>query len=222
MKKIYISILILVVLIAAATLWLQESHPSYTVRYKVTVEIETPEGVKSGSSVWELSAGTPLIKFPDAGNPAGRRGEAVIVDLGKRGVVFALMSDQSWENGLYQAFPTQAPSSKRGIEYYQKTLKVGMKAEWREYKPSMVTFTDLNDPKSVKGINREDMSEAFGMGVNLKQITVEITNDPVTWNMIDKYLSDDFWDKYKAWVKSTKITEREFTRLFRFKQGDIK
>lgn len=66
------------------------------------------------------------------------------------------------------------------------------------------------------------MSEAFGEGVKLKQITIEITDDLVTWGIVDKYLSDDFWDKYQTWVKSTKITEREFTRLFRFKQGDIK
>lgn len=220
MRKIIISLGVLVVLIAVAKLALQMALPSYTVHYKVTVEIETPEGVKSGSSVWELSVGTPLIDFPDSGNPASRRGEAVVVDLGKRGLVFTVFSNQSWENGLYQAFPTEAPSSKRGIEYYKRTLKVGMKGEWKEYQPGMVTFTDLNDPKSVKGVNKENMSETFGAGVKLKQISVEITDDPVTWDLVEKYLPKNFELNIKEiWSQLSDKEKYRLVLLFNLRKG---
>ena len=139
MKFFLISVL---VLFALAVAW-KINYPSGTWRYKVTVEIETPEGIKSGSAVHELSVGTPWIDLPDVGNPASIRGEAVVVDLDQRGVVFALMSNQSWQNGLYQAFPTETPSSESGIEYYRKTLKTGMKGDWKEYVPRFVTFKDI-------------------------------------------------------------------------------
>lgn len=99
--------------------WFEE-YPSGTWRYRVTVEIETPEGVKRGLSVHELSVAIPLIDLPDVGNLASIKGEAIVVDLGERGVVFVLMSDQSWQNGLYQAFPTKAPSAQRGIRHYKR------------------------------------------------------------------------------------------------------
>ena len=117
----------------------------------------------------------------------GEIGEAVAIDLGQRGVVFALMSDQSWENGLYQAFPTQDAYSRRGFEYYRKTLKTGMQAEWRENQPIFVTFNDLNDPLSVKSVRIGNLEQEFGEGIRFKRISVEITDEPVTRD-IEKWL----------------------------------
>lgn len=186
MKKV-LSLIILLVIGVGTAVAMSDKHPSGTWRYRVTVEIDTPEGVKSGSSVHELSVATPLIDLPDVGNPARIKGEAIVVDLGERGVVFALMSDQSWQNGLYQAFPTEAPSSTEGIQYYMDTLKLGMTEEWKKNKPSMVTFTDISDPKTVRGVGGEAMEKILGEGVTFKKITVEITGDPVTWK-IEKWL----------------------------------
>ena len=192
MKFFLISVL---VVFALAVAW-KINFPSGTWRYKVTVEIETPEGVKSGSAVHLLYVGTPIIDLPDVGNSPYIRGEAVAVDLGERGIVFALMTNQPWRNGLYQAFPIPAPSSKKGIEHYIRTLKPGMKAEWKENWPRMVMFKDINDPKSVTLVrgsrfNKEtqqsdpvdDFEAIFGAGVKLRGFTVEITDEPVTWNM---------------------------------------
>ena len=57
-KKISMKFLIFFgLLIGSLVLW-NANHPSGTWRYKVTVEIETPEGVKSGSAIRQLSRGT--------------------------------------------------------------------------------------------------------------------------------------------------------------------
>ena len=58
----------------------------------MTITVDTPEGVKTGSAVHEISNSKGLFGFPDAGNPADIEGEAVVVDLGERGVLFALIS----------------------------------------------------------------------------------------------------------------------------------
>jgi hypothetical protein len=69
-------------------------YPDY--RYRLTVEVETPEGIKSGSSVIEVSKKvTSKYSIPNAGSVISRvKGEAVAVDLGKRGVLFALLRSE--------------------------------------------------------------------------------------------------------------------------------
>jgi len=94
--KVFIYIFALLVIAGVTTaVAMSGKNSSGTWRYRVTVEIETPEGIKSGSAVRELSVGTPLINLPDAGNPGRIRGEAVVIDLGVIGKVFSLLPSQS-------------------------------------------------------------------------------------------------------------------------------
>lgn len=202
-------------------------YPRYSWKYKITVEIETPEGVKTGSAVRQISNSAPSIfRFPESGNPADVRGEAVVVDLGERGKVFALLPDQSWKNGIYQAFPTKAPSGKEGIAYYQKTLKVGMRGEWARYKPRFVMFKDPSDPKTItvlRGIERWSdeaqevtaeghFEDVFGSGYKLGKITVEITDEAISRNIANLPNYDaEFWKWYKSlrFNDLRRITESE-------------
>jgi len=194
----------------------QKERASGHWRYKMTVTVETPEGEISGSAVREMGNTTPRIQMPDVGNPAKVRGEAVVVDMGERGVLFALISDES-DNRFYDAFPLpgradgQGGSTAQGIRHHA-SLPVGTKgtlnpAEWPGY-PKLVTFTNMDDPKSVtlaqiwerpesgKLTLKEDrMEELFGEGVKLKSIDLEITNEPVTLGVVDRHLS--WLDKYK-------------------------
>ncbi len=165
-------------------------YVSGTWRYRMIVEIETPEGIKIGSAVHEVSNSSSSIKilsFPEAGNPAEFRGEAVVVDLGKRGKLFVLVSTDSYRE-LYNAFPTPAgPSTVEGIKYYN-SLKVGATALLPEKAyPQMVTFKNIHDPRSVLDVPPNDMAQVFGVGVKMKSIEIEITDEPVTWG-IDKLL----------------------------------
>lgn len=70
-------------------------YPDY--RYRLTVEVDTPEGMRSGSSVIEVStmvSGKHAI--PDSGKIFRKvRGEAVTVDLGQRGFMFALLRSET-------------------------------------------------------------------------------------------------------------------------------
>lgn len=163
-------------------------------RYKVTVEIETPEGIKTGSAVRQLTRGRPGITSQESGNPAKISGEAVVVDLEERGVVFAILSNQSWKNALYSAF---SPIDKT----IPKTdIAIGNVAELKENFPTIVTFSDMDDPKTIQvvysqptgwGAKKEDLldnfEDIFGEGVKLKRIMVEITDAPVTW-LVKKHL----------------------------------
>jgi len=153
-----------------------------------------------GSSVREISNAAPMVKmnWPHGGNPATVRGEAVVIDLGQRGVIFALINEDAEAQRFYKAFPPpdRRPQSDDTFRYYAQ-LPVGTSATLdQENWPQFVTFTDMNDPKSVTLVRGgkfnsvtqkhdpvDDLEELFGAGVKLKSIELEITDEPVTWKI---------------------------------------
>jgi hypothetical protein len=112
---------LLVAGIAAAT---EMTTTTGTFRYKMTVEVETPEGLKTGSAVREVNV---VIAHPDIQGMNGTRafvkGEAVVVDLGKRGVLFALLKGfkYSYDHDyqvVFEAFPGPPGLTEEGLNYY--------------------------------------------------------------------------------------------------------
>ncbi|WP_411290347.1 hypothetical protein [Sphingorhabdus sp.] len=85
-------------------------YPDY--RYRLTVEVETPEGLKTGSSVIEVNtavSGKYSIVGPNKVNMK-IRGEAVSVNLGYRGTLFALLrSEYSEDWAQYALFSAHEP-----------------------------------------------------------------------------------------------------------------
>ncbi|MFH1159086.1 MAG: hypothetical protein V1721_09470 [Pseudomonadota bacterium] len=179
-------------------------------RYKMTVTVSTPEGDRTGSAVREVHA----YVYPPNSSLLGRtgrtilaKGEAVTVDLGERGVLFAMTSgDYGWRV-VYDAFPftgyTPAETAGETIQYYSSLKNAKATLTPKKY-PNFVRFRDLNNPKTIENIRRPDMNlneikksdprrpiidfeSAFGKGVNLKEVTIEMTDEPVTWG-IEKYL----------------------------------
>ena len=176
---------------------------SYSWRYKMTVEVETPEGLKSGSAVREVD-----IKFLYHFNPGSNSqyvvrasviGEAVVVDLGARGAAFAVLPSGAYLD-VTQTIEGPPPLTLEGEEYYS-SLAIGTKANMTpDHYPWLYTFTDLNDPMSVKlvkggrfnvkqqkNIMEDNFESIFGQGVTLKSVSVEITDEPITWG-IEKWL----------------------------------
>lgn len=158
-------------------------------RYRLTVAVDTPEGVRQGAAVREIWASASDIGpgLPESTSTTHIKGEAVAVDLGARGVLFALIDWDSYDE-VGKTFPyTAARGIPDRIRYF-KNLKPGLKADLaRAQWPRMVTFADMKDPKSVKAVNPDDLAATFGPGVAIKSVTVEITTDPVTWG-IEKWL----------------------------------
>lgn len=191
-------ILVGVSALAVLLVLITKDYPFGTWRYRVTVNIVTPEGTKSGSAVRELRVHTePGFLGVRKQGVARLVGEAVVIDLGKRGVLFALLS----EDDLFHAFPYNngagvlAPD---GIRFYNG-LKAGMKASLpADHYPRFVMFKDLSEPKSVqlaygarldvatqKILPVDEVEGLFGVGVRIRDINIEITSDPVTWNVVD-------------------------------------
>lgn len=161
-----------------------------TIHYRLTVEVETPQGLRSGSSVIEVKlteTGEDYWANPEArGQRAKLRGEAVAVDLPDGRVLFALLRSEdmvdaaAWWPFRIAANPgiTGEYSAIRNAEEMQRSGASGELP--RGSYPMLVTFGDLADPTSVELVDPDDLAATFGEGVRLERITVQLTDDPVS------------------------------------------
>ena len=201
-----------------------------TVNYSITVEIETPEGIKTGSAVRRIVAKKSYhMGFASEVITSRVHGEAVPVDLDGRDIVFLLATSVDLKNVFYQG---KSMNPDQELEFY-RGLKVGDKAELKTRLPTLVTFTDMDDPKSVRLVQGyrfnvktqksdpvDDFEELFGKGVSLKSVLVEITNDDVTWGQVDKYLPDVKKMVRDEWHTLSHKEMSRINKLIQFKHGD--
>jgi hypothetical protein len=155
------------------------------VRYKMTVEVETPDGPKSGSAVRE-------VRYrPDRGGwfPLGESrarysldGEAVAVDLGPGRTLFALLSSAPGDSDYARRIPDRMMGSVKGGPPRSEAVTIWPPAH-PEGVPLLVRFRDPNDSKSVEIVRPEALGASFGPGVSLKRISVQATGEPVTENI---------------------------------------
>lgn len=169
-------------------------HPYDYYRYRMTVTIETPEGLKTGYAVRQGN-----YEQGSKNRASWAVGEAVVVDLGERGQVFALIDNGNIGDGVSYTTTCNLP------EFGRKETPIGKRwvLSLGEY-PKLVTFTDPRNPKtmqsllSIKGnsycgkrgkweIQEDRFEDVFGQGVRLKEISLEITGSPVT-SEIEKHL----------------------------------
>jgi hypothetical protein len=182
-------------------------------RQKITVEVETPSGTKTGSSVVEVGyAGKPAVLKDIPGNGFSVRGEAVAVEVAAGRVLFALLAqppkrggDTAWYQAMLFGDAMRAgarpepqltlPGNGQDVTAHaaigQSRAKVTVPS--RLY-PLLVTFGDIRDPKSVMRVDPGDLAATLGPGVRLKAITLQVTDDPVTTG-IEKRFS--WWGQYR-------------------------
>ncbi len=168
-------------------------------RYKLTLSLETPEGVKTASRVGEISFVDAVI--PARGTMTDVKGEAILIDLGKdRRPLIALTSREiplgtfkTWQH--WGVSPTGVLARLHGDKYGKedlidvvrslKTLK-GAHEIPTEDLPDLVTFADINDPQSIVLVDPDDLESTLGPGIKWRSMTVEVTTEPVTTGIEQK------------------------------------
>jgi hypothetical protein len=107
-----------------------------------------------------------------------------MVDLGDRGILFATMDTSGSYRIVFEAFPGPPGLTEEGMAYYKNlkdkkaVIEPGPLSD-----PLLVTFSDLTDPMSVQEVDSDNLQKTFGQGVRLKEITIETTDEPVTWQI---------------------------------------
>ena len=204
---------------AAVLLCLYLIYPFSFWSYKLTLVVETPEGLKTGSAVrWVYFSVMPKLLPEEHGIDAGVKGEAVAVDLGQRGVLFSLMKGEAgYDNIVNREFPYEG-GVRRRILYY--TFLKEKKELAFDKIPMMVRFRDINDPKSVEKVDPNDLEKSFGKGVKLVSATLEMTDEDMTKGVVDKWLpSFDEKTGFMKWFRSLPYGDSRRIGPYDFQQG---
>lgn len=199
----FIAIIAIIILFFASGAW-RAVYTSGTWRYKLTLVVDDNGKLITSSSVTQVYVQDQPRITPESHADIRVRGEGVAVDLGKKGVFFALLSGKKlgYDHRYYIVF-TEFPSeydilSPDAIRYYSK-LKAKKEMIFDNL-PILVHFRDSKDPKTVELVDPKDLEKTFGKGVKLVSATIEMTDEPMTSN-IWKYMPPfDGRTGFQEWV----------------------
>jgi hypothetical protein len=168
-------------------------YPTYTYRYRLSVEVETPDGLRSGSSVIEVRYEMFPKLLTERDHISRVFGEAVFVDLGQgKNLIGLLASGPGGEDVdypgrvVFQAFKLDGndPNTlkrlpglrgKRDLDIYHSDKYDVTK----RLLPTFVTLTDLTDPGTAHIVPFGLFDRIFGAGFKLRSVVIEMTTDPI-------------------------------------------
>jgi len=152
-------------------------------KYRLTVEVDTPDGIKSASGV--------LAVFPDRGYSRGGHtrigGDAVFVDLagGKNLVALLAHPGKSLDLDGMNYLALRAYGAARGsrVSFNQMSTMTCPVPVTGALIPLLLTFADPKDPASARLVAPDDAEAALGQGFRLHGIIAEVV--PNGWWPID-------------------------------------
>jgi hypothetical protein len=154
---------------------------SATVRYRLTLEAEVNGERKTGSGVIEVTYSKNNDPISHSEFSIDVRGEAVVLDLGSPGILFALLkgdtdSRSEPEYIVLRAFKFPGGALPLPVsDGLSKVKRLSGKVELPLTSlPLLVRFRDLNDPKTVERVDPLDIGKRFGAGAKLVRATFEI------------------------------------------------
>ena len=168
-------------------------------KYRLTVEVETPAGVKSASGV--------VAVHPDRSYSRGGRtrtiGDAVFVDLGGGKNLVALLEhiDNTLDpDGInYVALRAYTAAGGKRVSFNEMNRLTGTVPVTGALIPVLVSFTDPANPATARMVQPDDSEAVLGKGYRLHGITAEVVpnglwpldfggalGEPVTRNILAK------------------------------------
>lgn len=179
--------------------------PVEVYHYRLTLEVETPDGIRRGESVVGMRIGFAGPLSENAIIDAVQ-GEALFLDLSPclRPLVALLKA------GEYNLYPTGTLGNVYGhdpdwaeivrqvdkdihnntapVAAYRRLLGRGPREVGPGDLPDLVTFADVSDPKTVERVDPKNLAGALCPGVQWHHMTLEVTDAPITRGL-EKYLT---------------------------------
>jgi hypothetical protein len=187
---------------------LAKCRTRFQQNFRMTVTVQTPEDVRTASSVLALHA--KRFSSWDTNNGACQlrsygRGEAIPVDLGKRGILFVAAASSGFDfvEAVAEAegFSRDVTIPEEVIDLARRTRRAYPVAERTRHttdpdygkgkddlRPYFIRFADPSDWRTVERVDPEALDRSFGPGVRLKSLTVAYTDEPVTRGRIHRVL----------------------------------
>lgn len=175
-------------------------------RFRMTVEVETPQGLRTGSGVFEVEGiGSKELITGGRGSYTRFRGEAVAVDLPDGKTLFALLrmaNGTSADDHLgimsMRAMDPQLRNTEKDKSAQRIAAGEGIRSPAevapKDY-PLLVMFGDINDPTSVERIDPA--------AIGVKRIVVETTSDEVSTGI----------EKRLGWLRDSSVMRTNWAQL---------
>ncbi|MDO9058618.1 MAG: hypothetical protein Q7U92_06300 [Bradyrhizobium sp.] len=142
-------------------------------KYRLTIEVETPEGVKSASGVMAVHPDRSYSR----GGKTTTRGDAVFVDLGGGMNLVALLAhvDKSLELEEINYVALRAyKAAGQNVSFNQMSRMTGAVPVKGEVIPVLVSFADPADPATARVVPPDGIEAALGKGIRLRGISAEV------------------------------------------------
>jgi hypothetical protein len=172
---------------------IQIAFPAWTIRYRLTLVAEVDGREVTGSGVIETHWRSQGVLARLTGVPwdVSVRGEAVVLDLGERGIFFLLLrQDPRGGRGLDAAHLVSRYFAGRSVGSVTSVMLQAMTPSRPPVSldlndlPLTVRFRDLADPRSVEKVDPTNLVASFGQGVRLQRATIRIV--PTGWPIFDR------------------------------------
>ena len=142
-------------------------------KYRLTVEVETPEGLKSAKGV--------IAVHPDRGySRSGHtttKGDAVLVDLGGGKNLVALLAhrDNTVDlDGMNYVALRAYKAAGQNVSFNEMSRMTGAVPVTGALIPILVSFTDLSNPATARTVPPDNLAAVLGQGFRLHRMTAEV------------------------------------------------
>lgn len=172
-KRLVMTSLIVIAILLGGLYYL--GRPEH--KYRLTIEVQTPGGVRSASGVMAVYMGKDGGILAEAGGGANAKGDAIFVDLGDGRNLIATLT--LGKNGLYfdgmnfLAMNAFAAAGQK-VQFKEVSRLTGKVQVHGDLIPVLVTFANVVDPSTVRVLDPTNLAEIFGSGFRLNGIALEM------------------------------------------------
>lgn len=180
------------VLILGLGLMLALSSCSQTYRWnqKVTLVVQTPDGVREEGHVFAVKMSHS--NTGQWGNGSDTAGEAMVMEVAPGRYVFLILGEENARLAYNVFDDLQDIRQSSGSSVAKWVRKIRRRTEAVDIPidrfPRIITFDDINDPNTVKELAPDAFEAEFGAGYALIGMTFQITKEPATIGIIDGVL----------------------------------
>jgi hypothetical protein len=147
-------------------------------KYRLTVEVETPEGTRSASGVMSVHPDRSYSR----GGHTQTKGDAVLVELGGGKNLVALLAhiDKTLDlDGMNYLALRAYKAAGRNVSFNEMSRLTGTVPVSGALIPVLVTFTDRKDPATARAVLPDDIGAVLGNGFRLRGVAVEVVPNGV-------------------------------------------
>jgi hypothetical protein len=185
-----------------------------TIRYRLTLEASADGVPKTGSGVIQVNYSKNNDPISRAEFSTSVRGEAVVLDLGPRGTLFALLKGGTDSRSVPEyivlrafdfpggAFPGPITKGLSQVQHLSGKRELPLASL-----PLLVRFRDPNNPMTVEKVDPLDLEKSFGPGAKLNRATLEIVSSgvwPFNWLGLSGEPITNSIEQRLPWLAGTK------------------